>query len=354
MRKNTRVSTSLSHLGANHFRAELKIPQPDLWWPHTHGEPALYDANLTLTEPGQATQTYALGSVGFRTVELDTRNGNFQLSINGERVFCRGASWMPIDPVTLHSAASAYETALKQVCEAGMNMLRVSGTAVYEHDDFYSLCDQLGILIWHDFMFANMDYPARTPHFGRLSSLRSVNSLVGSAIARALQCCAAIARSNSRRQCGERSGNSGNRSYFTTLLPLWFGTNVPAVPYWPSSAHGGAFPHDATEGTSSYYGVGAYLRPLEDARRASIRFATECLAFANVPEPATIDKMPGASALRVHDPIWKARTPRDHSAGWDFEDVRDFYFKSIFGTDPLATRYSEPRPLPGAKPRRVR
>ena len=306
VRKGIRVSASLSHLGANNFRSELKIPQPDLWWPHTHGEPALYDANLMLTEPGKATQTYTLGGVGFRTVELETRNGNFQLSINGERVFCRGASWMPIDPVTLHSAASAYETALKQVCEAGMNMLRVSGTAVYEHDDFYSLCDQLGILIWHDFMFANMDYPGQDAAF-RASVVTEVRQF--------------LARIRNRPSMVVLCGNSEveqQAAMWGAQRDLWqpqlfhdtIATLVrdecPAVPYWPSSAHGGAFPHDAAEGTSSYYGVGAYLRPLEDARRASVRFATECLAFANVPEPATIDKMPGASALRVHHPMWKA------------------------------------------------
>ncbi len=340
-RKDFRVSTSLSHLGANRFGAELKIPQPDLWWPHTHGEPALYDAHLILTDPGQATQSFPLGRVGFRTVELETSNGNFQLSINGERVFCRGASWMPIDPVTLHSAASAYETALKQVCDAGMNMLRVSGTAVYEHDDFYSLCDQLGILVWQDFMFANMDYPGHDAAFRA-----SVNTEIRQFLARIRNRPSVVVLcGNSEVEQQAAMWGAQRELWQPQLFHDTIATVVqdecPAVPFWPSSAHGGAFPHDATEGTTSYYGVGAYLRPLEDARRASVRFATECLAFANIPEPATIDKMPGASALRVHHPTWKGRTPRDQSAGWDFEDVRDFYFKSLLETSPLATRYSD-------------
>jgi beta-mannosidase len=108
----------------------------------------------------------------------------------------------------------------------------------------------------------------------------------------------------------------------------------PDVPYWPSSAHGGAFPHEARVGTTSYYGVGAYLRPLEDARRSEVRFATECLAFANVPE------LPPPS-LKVHHPAWKARTPRDLGAGWDFDDVRDHYVQRVFGVDPLALRYAD-------------
>jgi beta-mannosidase len=115
---------------------------------------------------------------------------------------------------------------------------------------------------------------------------------------------------------------------------------LPAVPYWPSSAHGGAFPHQGDVGTTSYYGVGAYMRPLEDARRAGVRFATECLAFANVPEPGNLDRMHGGS-LRVHHATWKARVPRDLGAGWDFDDVRDHYVASLFALDPARLRYAD-------------
>ncbi len=222
-----------------------------------------------------------------------------------------------------------------------MNMLRVSGTAVYEHDHFYSLCDRLGILIWQDFMFANMDYPGQDDAF-RVSVTTEIRQFLGRIRARP-----SIVVLCGNSEVEQQAAMWGARrelwqpQLFHTTIRNFVKEECPSVPYWPSSAHGGAFPHDATEGTSSYYGVGAYLRPLEDARRASVRFATECLALANIPEPATIDKMPGASALRVHHPIWKGRTPRDQSAGWDFEDVRDFYFSSLFETSPLATRYSD-------------
>jgi len=97
-------------------------------------------------------------------------------------------------------------------------------------------------------------------------------------------------------------------------------------------------PQQPDTGTSSYYGVGAYLRPVEDARLSAPAFATECLAFSNIPEPSALARMPGGRATRAHHAQWKARSPRDLGAGWDFDDVRDHYMERLFGTDARALR----------------
>jgi beta-mannosidase len=302
------------------------LPQVTRWWPHTHGEPALYRARLRL---GQ--HEVDLGHIGFREV---TRDGDFSLAINGVPIFCRGACWTPLDPVTLTSDRAALATALTQARDAGMNMLRVGGTMVYESDDFYDLCDELGILVWQDFMFANMDYPEDDAAFAE-----SVATEVRQIAAR-LQ-----ARPSLAVLCGNSEGEQQAAMFgaprerwspklFHETLPQIAREFFPDVPYWPSSAHGGAFPHQADVGTTSYYGVGAYLRPLEDARRAEVRFASECLAFANVPRTVS-------PSVRVHHPAWKARTPRDLGAGWDFDDVRDHYVERLFGVNALELRYAD-------------
>ena len=137
----------------------VRLPDPRLWWPHTHGHPHTYDVQATLV--GDVEETIDLGRVGFRTVSLDREQDTrgFGLVVNSVPVFCRGVCWTPIDLAGLSADPASYRTALEQLRDAGMNMVRVAGTTTYETETFYELCDQLGLMVWQDFMFANMDYP---------------------------------------------------------------------------------------------------------------------------------------------------------------------------------------------------
>lgn len=332
----------LRKVGAIFFEGQLHLGNVDMWWPHTHGEPSLYAASLRIRISGVPDESViSIGRVGFRTITLETANGNFSLNVNGVSVFCRGACWTPLDPVTLRACPEASRAAVAQARSAGMNILRIAGTMVYEEDHFFDACDEQGMLVWQDLMFANMDYPGDDAEF-----MASVVLEVGQQL-RSLQATACLALLCGNSEVEQQAAMWGapcelwQPPLFEDTLAQLCADHAPGTPYWPSSAHGGSFPHQASIGTSSYYGVGAYLRPLDDARRANVKFATECLAFANIPAAATIGRMPGGLAIRVHHPEWKARSPRDLGAGWDFDDVRDHYLGMLFHTNPQKLRYTD-------------
>ncbi len=315
-----------------HGYAELE--HPALWWPHTHGEPALYGASMELHHAG-STATIDLGHVGFRTIEVDRGSGNdFRIVVNGVPVSCRGACWTPLDPVTPTAKGEEYRTAIAQAREAGMNMLRVGGTMVYEDDAFYEALDEAGILLWQDCMFANMDYPDdETFITGALAEVDQQLERLHS------HACLAVLCGNSEVEQQAAMGGAPRERWSPPLFHQAIAERARAsdIAYVASSATGGAFPHAADAGPTSYYGVGAYLRDFSDARTSRVRFASECLAFANIPEDSGL---PHAST-RAHHPLWKTRSPRDLGAGWDFDDVRDHYVQRLFAVDPVALRSSD-------------
>jgi beta-mannosidase len=318
----------------------LRLASPALWWPHTHGEPALYQASVRWGTHVDAPLT-ALGALGFRRIELKTQGGEFSISVNGVPVFCRGAVWTPLDPVSLRASAAQCASAVAQARAAGMNMLRIAGTMVYEEDSFYAACDAQGVLVWQDFMFASMDYPFADAGF-EASALQEARQALLRLQGR--PCLALLCGNSEVAQQAAMWGASheaGQPAFFTDVLARLCAALAPGTAYWPSSAHGGAFAFQASAGSSAYYGVGAYLRPLDDARRAQLRFASECLAFANVPSELALARMPGGLATRACDAHWKARSPRDLLAGWDFDDVRDHYLETIFQIDTRQLRRTD-------------
>jgi beta-mannosidase len=217
-------------------------------------------------------------------------------------------------------------------------MLRVGGTMTYESDAFYTLCDELGILVWQEFMFANMDYPVCDPGF-RCEIEREAQYQLQRFQRHA--CIAAYCGgSEVEQQAAMLSlpASEWSNEFSAEVLPAHCARWHAGIPYFPSSPCEGALPFHVGVGIAHYYGVGAYRRPLSDVRLAGVKFATESLGFANVPEPQTMDLILGGSLPPAHHPRWKQRQPRDNGAGWDFEDIRDHYLTQLFGLDAVTLR----------------
>ena len=285
--------------------------------------------------------TIDAGRVGFRTLaagptaDHDIERDGLFVHVNDVPIFARGALWTPLDIVGLAPSVGQLREAIETTRAAGMNMLRLPGFGPYESDAFHDLCDELGMLVWQDLMFASMDYPFGDERFGRVA--------------------AAEARDVATRLAGRPSSAvlCGNSEVEQQVAMLGLDMGLARIPFYdevvpgiaaevgldaicvPSSPFGGDLPMRPDHGVTNYYGVGGYRGPLSDARTSGVLFAAECLAFANIPDDealATLVPEPPGEPF-VHHPRWKAGVARDAGSGWDFDDLRDHYLEVVFGVD---------------------
>ena len=329
-----------------HARATLRIPNAKTWMPHTHGVPNLYPLRVELQFKDGSEAVFEDVPIGFRSIDSGVGvagDEGLALKINGTPIFCRGVVWTPLDIVSLANSPAELRERLECLRDGGFNLIRVAGTAVYEDETFHRLCDELGLLVWQDMMFANMDYPYEDVAFRDLVRAEAEAEL--SRLGRHASLAVICGNSEIEQQVGMLGLNAalGRGAWFGDDLPRIAGKHCPGVPYVPSAPCGGDLPFRTRHGIANYFGVGAYLRPLEDVRRAEVRFASECLAFANVPEPEVIEKMALAipGGISSTHPVWKRGVPRDAGASWDFEDVRDHYLKLLYSVDPAALRSTD-------------
>ncbi len=149
--------------------ATLRVDDPKLWWPNGMGEQPLYTLRVELCdEAGQVIDTWTR-RIGLRTLELlrepDAWGESFGFAANGVPFFAKGANWIPADAILTRFKPHDYRRILEDAAAAHMNMLRVWGGGIYEEDCFYDLCDELGLCVWQDFMFACATYPTHRREF---------------------------------------------------------------------------------------------------------------------------------------------------------------------------------------------
>jgi beta-mannosidase len=336
-----------------HLTADVVVTNPPLWWPATHGSPTTVPMSVRV-----GGIQHRLAPVAFRTVVVDhgdsSHGGATQgagISVNGVRIFARGVNWVPVDAADPFSAGvdpsdMRTDDALAALAAAGMNMVRVAGTTLYESEKFYETCTELGIMVWQDYMFANLDVPVDAP--GMKEAIAAEVEMVASQIAIHGSVIVLCGGSEVEQQAA-MAGASRDVVASTlgrTVLRELSAVHAPHTAYVTSSPtaapgnHGA--PHHHTSGFSHYFGVGAYRRGMLDARVSQVSFATECLAYAHVPSSASVDRVMGDEGPAVHHPLWKRGVPRDRGTGWDFDDVRDHAIREVFDVDPTEIRWTDP------------
>ena len=147
---------------ANSFEIPITIENPIFWWPHNLGTPHLYEVEVQLVQKGIVRDEVVVNH-GVRNVSLiaeeDQHGQSFYFNVNGVPVYMKGANYIPQNSLQNRVTEQHYETLLQDVVDANMNMLRVWGGGIYENDVFYDFCDEKGILVWQDFMYACAMYP---------------------------------------------------------------------------------------------------------------------------------------------------------------------------------------------------
>ncbi|KAG7286421.1 hypothetical protein NEMBOFW57_008731 [Staphylotrichum longicolle] len=146
------------------YSSKLSIENPQLWWPRGYGPQHLYTLQFrAMASDGSTILAEERQTIGFRKAELiqdkDQFGQSFNFRINGVDIFSGGSCWIPADSFLPQTSPQCYRDWMQLLAEGNQNMVRVWGGGVYEPDAFYAACDELGILVWQDFMFACASYP---------------------------------------------------------------------------------------------------------------------------------------------------------------------------------------------------
>ncbi len=242
----------------------LEVPAAELWWPRGHGDQPLYAVGVGLGDDDALLDRWD-GRIGFRNVEMvlspDTEGTGFTIVVNDRPVYVKGYNWIPDDAFLTRLDADRYRNSIMDAYDSGANLLRVWGGGIYETDYFYTICDELGLLVWQDFLFACAAYSEEEPLWSE------VESEAREAITRlSSHPSLAVWNGNNeniwgyvewgwRPQLGTRTWGDG---YYRELLPKLVAELDPRTPYSPASPFSFSdylHPNDPRHGTMHIWDV---------------------------------------------------------------------------------------------------
>ena len=307
--------------GENRVEVPVKIQHPRLWWPNGMGEQPLYQVNVRVESRSKMAENQSPVMHGLRTIELkrdkDTIGESFEFVVNGKPCFMRGADWIPASSYegTLNTGEGddVYYRLLHDAQKVNMNMLRVWGGGIYENDSFYRYCDQLGLLVWQDFMYACNPYPG-DEHFianARIEATEQVRRLRNHA-------CIALWCGNNEVHNGLEDwgwqsalnwSDKDNKQLYDDFSKL-FDRTLPDVLHGlysnvnyvnSSPTFGWGHPECTTHGCSHYWGVWWGELPFEIWWEKTGRFMSE-YGFQSYPEMATIEEFAPVEERKLNSP----------------------------------------------------
>ncbi len=307
--------------GNNQVKLDFGIPHPALWWPNGLGPHPRYNFRARLLLNGRLYDQTST-RVGIRSLELrqqpDQWGKSFEFVVNGVPVFGKGGNWIPADSFPTRVTKDKYRMLLSSVRDSNMNMLRVWGGGIYENDEFYDLCDEMGIMVWQDFMFACSMYPAnveflnnvRHEAIDNVKRLRNHPSIV-------------LWAGNNEVDAGWHGWGwkqalpatvwDDYEKIFDGVLPEVISSLDPSTPYWPSSPLGGLQddPGSSRSGDMHFWGVWHASLPFSTYEAQLPRFMSE-YGFQSFPQLDTVNKYTLPADHDIQSPVMRAhqRHPR--------------------------------------------
>ncbi len=312
--ETTHTAKTPIYKGTHTYATRLRIKNPKRWWTFNLGEPHLYEFEVTLKQ-GNDIKGKETAKVGLRTIKLirnkDKAGETFYFELNGVPVFMKGANYIPQHSMQDKVTDAHYEKLLNDTKDANMNMLRVWGGGIYENDIFYELCDEKGILVWQDFMFACAMYP------GDKAFLDNVEQEAIDQVKR-LRKYASVGL-----WCGNNENNEAWHNWgwqtdkteaqkkevwdsyvtvFNRILPETVAKYNPSISYWESSpSYGRRDARSFTEGDNHDWAVWHGGVPFERFEEKIPRFMSE-FGFQSFPSYEAIRFFTGEDSISInHD-----------------------------------------------------
>jgi beta-mannosidase len=292
------VAQACETLRGSKATVALRIDDPHLWWPNGMGEQALYELEVDLLDEAGERIDRDARRVGLRTLGLRRRKDrwgeSFEFVANGKPFFAKGANWIPADSFSTRVTPDQLGFLLGSAASVHMNMIRVWGGGYYESDKFYDLCDELGLCVWQDFMYACASFPTFDEAFManvRAETEDNVRRL------RHHACLALWCGNNELEMFVANDGGwprmpwDAYKLLFDKLIPSVVRRLDPDRDYWPSSPHsprGDRKNHGNPDvGDAHLWAVWHGRQPFEWYRSTNHRFCSE-FGFQSFPEPKTV------------------------------------------------------------------
>ncbi|MDD2204578.1 MAG: glycoside hydrolase family 2 TIM barrel-domain containing protein [Bacteroidales bacterium] len=314
---NTTVNTNKNLIrGLNTITQSFIITNPELWYPNGLGQQKLYTVEAVVKADNYIDK--AKRRIGLRTIELvtdqDKAGSKFEFHVNGQPVFMKGCNYIPSESFTTRCTEENYRHLLQSCKDANMNMLRIWGGGIYENDIFYDICDELGLLVWQDFIFACALYPGDEAFLNNVSKeaeyqikrLRNHPSI-------ALWCGNNEVKNGWEDWGWQNDYSEEQRQEIENNYKQIFGKILPDA---VSKYDNGRFYHESsplwgwghkeccTSGDSHYWGVWWGEQPFEVWSEKTGRFMSE-YGFQSYPETSTIETFTLPEDRNIHSAVMK-------------------------------------------------